>query len=236
LNQLPVLFLPGTLCTGDIFNHQVEALSRLASRVEVVGFSTEVHVDDMARRVAERIYPDTRAAIVGFSMGGMAAMALARLEPSLIDRLALLNSNSHAELKDRQTLRLEHLKLAQQHGLGPVIQEHYLPRYLHRQESQHRQLILDMADRLGVASFSAQIEALASRPDSRRTLLALHCPTLVLGCCEDELCPPEEQRKMSQWVNGSELRLLEDCGHFSTLEQPAAVSEALCKWYRKDSR
>ena len=35
-------------------------------------------------------------------------------------------------------------------------------------------------------------------------------------------------------VRGSELLLLEECGHFSTLEQPEAVNRALRGWYLKD--
>jgi pimeloyl-ACP methyl ester carboxylesterase len=37
-------------------------------------------------------------------------------------------------------------------------------------------------------------------------------------------------------VEHSDLLLLDNCGHFSTLERPTEVSQALCNWYLESSR
>jgi pimeloyl-ACP methyl ester carboxylesterase len=36
---------------------------------------------------------------------------------------------------------------------------------------------------------------------------------------------------MHQLINNSQLRLLDDCGHFSVLEKPYEVNAALRDWY-----
>lgn len=209
----------------------MEALRPFADRVEVVPFSEECSIDEMVETVATRIPGGSRAAIAGFSMGGMVAMALAQKYPHLVAKLALLNTNSHAELPGRHQARVAHLAQARQNGIETVITEHYLPRYLHRQENSHRKLIAKMAAELGVNCFEAQARALANRSDSVSTLEAVDCPTLILGSSNDVLCPPQEHIDMHRMVPHSDLVLLGACGHFSMLERPQAVNSCLVSWY-----
>jgi pimeloyl-ACP methyl ester carboxylesterase len=227
----PVLLLPGTLCTGSIFERQVKALGGLAPHVEVIQFRRERSIEEMAATVAKRIPPGTSAAVAGFSMGGMVALALARQAADKIARLALINSNHHGDRPERRSRRLGQLATLTDTGLPRLIEEDYLPRYLHRQRLEHRTLIIDMARELGVECFRAQTAALASRPAASDTLRALACPTLIIGSTQDALCPPAVQIEMHRLAPHSDLLLLGDCGHFSTLERPGAVSHALCGWY-----
>ena len=227
----PVLLLPGTLCTGAIFEHQIKALEPLASCVEVVQFRRERSIDEMAATVAQRIPQGTRAAIAGFSMGGMVALALARRAPEKIARLALINSNHHGDHAERRARRLNQLGATTEDDLSSLIERDYLPRYLHRQEPRHRALILDMARELGMGCFRAQTAALADRPDASASLRALDCPILILGSTEDPLCPPTVQIEMHHMTPHGDLLMLSDCGHFSMLERPEAVSCALRSWY-----
>jgi len=234
--MLPVLLLPGTLCTGAIFEQQVKALEPLAPRVEVVQFWHERSIEEMAVTVAQRIPPDTAAAIAGFSMGGMVALALARQAPEKIGKLALINSNHHGDRTERRARRLAQLAATTNDELPGLIESDYLPRYLHLQEPEHRALILRMARELGVDCFRAQTAALAGRQNADETLRALDRPTLIIGSTEDPLCPPAIQTEMHRMVEHSELLLLDNCGHFSTLERPAEVSHALCTWYLESTR
>jgi pimeloyl-ACP methyl ester carboxylesterase len=229
--MLRVLLLPGTLCTGAIFNRQIAALRPLAPSVEVVQFRHERSIDEMAATVAQRIPAGTAAAIAGFSMGGMVALALARQMPERVARLALVNSNHHGDRPERRSRRLAQLAAATDGDLPGLIERDYLPRYLRHQAPEHRALILDMALELGIECLRVQTAALASRPDATETLRTLDCPTLIIGSTEDPLCPPDVQIEMHRTAPSSDLLLLNDCGHFSTLERPDAVSRALCGWY-----
>ena len=185
----------------------------------------------MANTCIEQICPEKGAAIVGFSMGGMVAMEIARQAPGLIKKLALINSNAHADLPGRHQARLKHLEQAKNDGMASMISEHYLDRYLHQDEPKAAQTIIDMAEKLGPTCFAAQIEALATRPDASDLLARIHCQTLVLGSSHDPLCPVSEQRRMHQLLRQSTLEIVENCGHFSTLEKPAEVNQILNQWY-----
>jgi pimeloyl-ACP methyl ester carboxylesterase len=232
LFELPVLFIPGTLCTGAIFEHQVKELAAFAQRIEIVQFKREDSFSKMADKAIERISEHGPAAVIGFSMGGMVAMEIFRRAPALIGKLALLNSNFQADSAENQSTRLLHLEQANAEGMEIVIRQHYLDRYLHKPLAPARKLIVDMACELGPACFKAQIRAHASRPDSSGTLQAIRCPTLILGAGQDALCPPVIQTQMQQMIADSELLMLDDCGHFSMLEKPDEVNKALRDWYQ----
>jgi pimeloyl-ACP methyl ester carboxylesterase len=234
LKKLPVLFIPGTLCTPNVFNSQVKALEPLAAQIDVVRFALEDSISEMADTAIKHIDPKVGSAIVGFSMGGMVAMEIARQAPELIKKLALLNTNLHADLPGRQLARLQHLKEASTSSMGDIIRQYYLDRYLYQAHPEAGKQIITMANNLGTKCFAAQINALATRLDSRDVLANIKCPTLILGASEDELCPQVKQRQMQQTVKNSELKILDACGHFSILEKPPEVNHALQDWYLQE--
>jgi pimeloyl-ACP methyl ester carboxylesterase len=234
LGKTPVLFIPGTLCTGAVFDSQTEALSQTAPHLDVVQFTHEDSISRMADKAIESINRRSGAAIIGFSMGGMVAMEIARIAPELIKKLALLNTNFHADLPDRKSARVRHLRQAKSEGIESVIRQHYLDRYLHQPTISAINLIIKMADEMGVDCFEAQISALASRPDSGETLSEIKCSTLILGARQDQLCPPSGQLRMQEMIENSKLQILESCGHFSMLERPLEVNQALRHWYLCD--
>ena len=232
MNRPPVLCLPGTLCTPAIFDQQVKALADHAPAIEVLRLTTQNSISQMADLAIARIPPQSGAAIIGFSMGGMVAMEIARKAPRLVKKLALLNTNCRTNHAGRQSARTMHLDLVRQMGIEPVIRQYYLPQYLYKPGHDAEALIVRMAAELGVGCFDAQSEALATRPDLKSALAAIDCPTLVLGATQDRLCTPDMQYEMHQLLKNSELVLLEACGHFSMLEQPSLVNEALLRWYK----
>jgi len=226
----PLLLLPGTLCTGAVFKRLLQPLSEYASSVTIAEFREERSIDEMAQQAAHLVPPNQKTSVVGFSMGGMVAIALARRYPDIVDRVALINSNSHADLPGRHEARLKAVAEARRRGLRQVVHDSMLPAYLHRQQAEHRSLILDMAEEHGIDAFAAQIEALANRPDAAAALERIERPVLIIGSMQDPLCPPSSQHDMQRQARNGTLVMLEDCGHFSLLERPATVGRALIDW------
>jgi pimeloyl-ACP methyl ester carboxylesterase len=231
LNKLPVLFIPGTLCTPAVFDHQIKAFKSLASNIDTVQFGLEDSIPKMAETAIKHIQRRKGAAIIGFSMGGMVALEIARRAPELMKKLCLLNSNFGADITGRHLARLQHLEEANSKSMGVMIRRYYLDRYLYKASSDIEELIIEMASKLGTKCFAAQINALAMRQDSSKSLQDIQCPTLILGSTQDQFCPPGLQTQMHQLIKNSTLRILNDCGHFSMLEKPLEVNQALQEWY-----
>ena len=90
--------------------------------------------------------------------------------------------------------------------------------------------VREMAVRVGPSEFVRQQQAIMARPDARPALARIDCPTLVLCGQQDRLTPPGLAQEITAGIAGASLRLLADCGHLSTLEQPGAVDRALAEW------
>jgi pimeloyl-ACP methyl ester carboxylesterase len=68
------------------------------------------------------------------------------------------------------------------------------------------------------------------RPDNAALLASIRCPTLVIVGREDVLTPPELSQDIARGIAGARLEIIRECGHLSTMEQPAAVNRALRSW------
>jgi pimeloyl-ACP methyl ester carboxylesterase len=109
------------------------------------------------------------------------------------------------------------------------------PLYVHRDrhgDQELKRIVRAMAAETGLEGYLRQQQAIMSRPDSRPSLAAIRCPTLVLVGEGDEATPPELAREMAGAIAGSRLVIIPDSGHLSTLEQPQAVTAALVEWMR----
>ena len=77
-----------------------------------------------------------------------------------------------------------------------------------------------------------QQTAIMGRIDSRPTLAAIKCPTLVLTGDEDNTIPNSLSKEMADGIPGAKLTILSDCGHMPQPERPQATGEALIEWLR----
>ena len=87
-----------------------------------------------------------------------------------------------------------------------------------------------MCHDVGPQAFVRQQKAIMARVDLRPLLPTIRCPTLVLVGAQDELTPPHLADEMAAAIPGARLVKVAECGHLSTLEQPAAVTRALLEW------
>jgi pimeloyl-ACP methyl ester carboxylesterase len=91
-------------------------------------------------------------------------------------------------------------------------------------------IIRDMAERTGIDGFVRQQTAIIGRPDSRLDLKGIDVPTLILCGREDAITPLARHEEMAALIPGSQLTVVEACGHLSTLERPQEVNQALRAW------
>jgi len=68
---------------------------------------------------------------------------------------------------------------------------------------------------------------MAERPDSIETLKTINVPTLLVTGDEDILTGINEAELMRQHISGSQLRVIQQAGHYSPWEQPPEASRLL---------
>lgn len=228
-DPLPIVLIPGLTCSARLYAEQIPALWRFGP----VTVADHTHDDSMAA-IARRILGTAppHFALAGLSMGGYIAFEILRQAPDRVAELALLDTGARAETPEQTERRKVVIVLAKS-GRYAEVPDIAFPIYVHR--SRHndaglKQTVRMMAAETGVEAFLRQQQAIIGRPDSRPDLGAIKCPTLVLVGDGDEATPPELAREIAGAISGARLVTIADCGHLSTLEQPAKVTAALVDW------
>jgi len=227
--SLPLVLVPGLLCSARLYAPQVAALWPLGP-VTVADHRRDADMEGIAARILENAPP--RFALAGLSMGGYIAFAMMRLAPERIARLALLDTSARPDVPEQKAGREKFIAMAEAGKLADVV-EALTPRFLHR--SRHsdealKRVVREMAAETGAEAFVRQQKAIMARPDSRPLLATIRCPTLVLVGDGDELTPPELAKEIAGGISSANLVLVPDCGHLSTLEKPDVVNAALAEW------
>ena len=224
---MPVLiFVPGLLCTATLFEAQIKSLSpRIPCHVaDTTGLSS---VEEIAARTLAEINGPFIA--VGLSMGGYIATEMARSAPERALGLGLLSTNASADSDEKRAQRRDLIALSQI-GKFKGVTPRLLPRLLSKEAQDNDMLVqqvLDMALEIGQENFTSQQMAIMARQDRHAFLETLLLPSLVLCGTADILTPPAQSQKMADALPASELVLLDDIGHLSTMEAPEACNEAL---------
>lgn len=230
MNNKPLLvFIPGTLCTGEMF---LPVLANLLFETKTVEFNKHDNLADMAAEVM-RVVGVRPFIPVGFSMGAMVAFELIRINTPQLIGLVLLNSNCHADTPGRKAGRDAHLKIAKSQGIEALIRQEYLPVYFSNPDCPESEIVTQMSAQLGLETFEAQLKVLADRPDSLDVLTNFSKPLLIVGAQNDRPCPPEHQKMMAKAAAQSELYILSECGHFAPLQTPKIIANLIKQWVKK---
>jgi pimeloyl-ACP methyl ester carboxylesterase len=226
---LPTVLIPGLYATPRQFAGQLPALWRFGA-VHVADTRHGASWSEMVDVVLEAAPP--RFALCGLSMGGALALAIAQRAPARVDRIALLGTSAAADDEGARAARqgaLAELRAGRLDELSAASFP-YLVDPLRADDAQLRAVTRGMLDDVGAEAAIRQLESFMERPDLRDGLAAIDMKALVLAGESDRIAPVARAEELHVALRGSELVVLEECGHLSPLEQPAAVAAALVAW------
>ncbi|MBX9990431.1 alpha/beta fold hydrolase [Phreatobacter oligotrophus] len=226
---LPLVFVPGLNCTADLFAPQI-AHFRDAHPVTVADHASDETIAEIAHRLLASAPP--KFALIGLSMGGYVALEVMRQAPQRVAKLALLDTRASQDVLGDTEIRQAAIKMAQT-GRFDDIHNVLWPRIVHIRrlgDTALEAIVRTMSDKTGPARFIRQQKAIMARPSYEASLAAIRCPTLILVGEDDALTPRFMSEDMAEAIRGSELVVVPDCGHLSTLERPEAVNAALERW------
>ncbi|MEO1902821.1 MAG: alpha/beta fold hydrolase [Alcanivorax sp.] len=234
-NDQPVLMLlPGMVCNGRAWRHQVR---HLAGRCEarIADYGDARHMTDMARAVLDQA-PE-RFLLAGHSMGARVAMEVQRLAPHRVVGLCFAGTEygpcpaGEAGRRETET-RNGLLALAREQGM-PAMARRWLPALIPEARLADESLVEEILAMIAEHSpdqLEGHIAAGAARPDSRAVLRSISTPTLLLAGAEDRLRPPAAHRDMAALIPAARLVEIPGAGHMLTMENPEAVNAALDQW------
>jgi len=228
-NGLPVVLVPGLLCSARLFAEQIPALWRFGP-VTVADHTRDDSIEGIARRILAAAPP--HFALAGLSLGGYIVFEIVRQAPERVAKLAVLDSRVGAELPAQTATRLPLIELAKT-GRFAEIPDRLFPVFVHRDrlgDAALKSIVRTMAEETGPEAFLRETQAIMTRADARPVLSTIACPTLVLVGDGDQLTPPKLAEEIAGGIRGARLVVIPDCGHLSTLERPAAMNQALAEW------
>jgi pimeloyl-ACP methyl ester carboxylesterase len=223
---LPTVLVAGLNCSARLYAEQIPALWQFGP-VTVADHRHDDSMTAMARRILAAAPP--HFALVGLSMGGYVAFEIMRQAASRVAKLALLDTGARGEAPERTEQRKPLIALAKSGCFAEILESQY-PTLVHR--SRHNDAALKATVRAmnaetGAEAYLRQQQAIMTRVDSRPSLAAIKCPTLVLVGDSDEATPPDLAREMATAIPGAKLVVVAECGHLSTIERSQAVNKSL---------
>lgn len=235
----PVVLIHGWAYDSAATWHRV--LPRLAGDLRVIAVDMRAHgksdrvrgrheVEDLADDVAAvlDVLGPGRVAVVGYSMGGMVAQALARRHPARVERLVL--AATAACLWPRRAPATCLLLVARAlTRLDPTALPRVLHLYLTRAgviPPEHSawlwETLLDRDTDLDHAAGFA-----LARFDARPWVGRLAVPTLCLVTAQDQLVPPARQRETAAALPGAQVVEIEGARHEAVFTHAPEIAAAI---------
>lgn len=224
-----IFLLAGLLCDEEVWQAQAREL-RKRHDVRIASFADCDSIAAMAAQVLDRA--PRRFCLAGHSMGGRVALEIYRQAPQRVERLALLDTGCHPAAPHEVESRGVLVRQALAEGIDAIAETWALPMIADGNRTNAKLVgrVLAMVHRMSGQIYARQTRALLARPDATPVLAEIRCPTLLLCGKQDAWSPPPRHEAMAAAIPHARLRLIDDCGHMSTMERPAEVLAALEEW------
>jgi pimeloyl-ACP methyl ester carboxylesterase len=222
--------MPGLLCDQAFWTART-ALEALAP-VVVADFSRAASIEAMAEQALATAQGPILA--IGHSMGGRVALEAMRQAPQRIVGLALLDTGIHTRRPGEEEKRAAMIRLAYDQGMA-ALADVWVPPMVDPRRQNDAALLAPMKAmvlRATPEQHERQMRALLNRPDPRALLPTITCPTLVMVGRHDQWSPLAQHEEIAALIPGARLAVIEDAGHMTLMEQPAASAAVLVDWLR----
>ncbi|MEO6470972.1 MAG: alpha/beta fold hydrolase [Aeromicrobium sp.] len=237
-----VVFGHGLLFSGHMFRAQIDRL-RPSYRCVTIDWRGQGKSPATADGYdMETLFEDAAAVIdglgvgavhyVGLSMGGFVGQRLASRRPELIRSLSLLDTSAGPEDPDKVSQYRLLAAIYRWVGMNPLEGKvkplMFGPTYLADPSSksgiEEFKAVLRAADRVGIKK---AIRGVTDRLPVVDELPSISTPTLVVVGEDDVATPVAKAEKIVAGIKGATLKLVPNCGHSSTVEQPDALADLL---------
>jgi pimeloyl-ACP methyl ester carboxylesterase len=194
-------------------------------------FTIDQFADDVALLLAS--LGIERAVITGLSMGGYIALSFWRRHRAMVRALVLADTRAGADGDETRAKRRALIDVALTRGSGAVA-DGQIAGMIGKSTRAKRPALIDDVHRMlasaPVPGIVGALEAMMERADSTPTLATIDVPTLVVVGAEDVLTPVSEAEILHEAIRGSRLEVIDQAGHVSNLERPAAFNHVLSEF------
>jgi pimeloyl-ACP methyl ester carboxylesterase len=226
-----IILIHGFPFNKSMWNDQMEVLTEkcrvIAYDVRGFGnseagtddFSIELFVSDLINLMdALKI---EKAMLCGLSMGGYIALNAIENYPKRFSALILCDTNCVADTPEAIEKRMIAIENIDKYGVEPYANESiknlFAPiSFITNQEKIA--VVKEMIMKAKVPSLTATLLALTTRKETCNKLPDIKVPVMILVGEDDKITPPVAARQMHKNIKGSILKVIENAGHLSNIE------------------
>jgi pimeloyl-ACP methyl ester carboxylesterase len=174
-------------------------------------------IDGWAERVLDEV--EGELVVVGASLGGYVALAMARRDPERIRGLLVAGSRATPDPPDRKALRDEMIRVVEKEGI----------------EGWNRDFSPPGPSNRTTDELVRGIEALRDRPDATDVVTSFEAPLVVVVGDQDDILPVDEARQIAASAPNGRLEVVEGAGHVVSVDAPERFNQILLGLLRSAS-
>ena len=174
-------------------------------------------VDGWGEHVLERA--EGELLVVGASLGGYVALAMARISPDRVRGLLVAGSRATPDPPERRALRDEMIKVVREEGI----------------EGWNREFSPPGPDDRTIDELVRGIEALRDRRDATQVVADFERPLVLVVGDADEILPVDEARQIAESAPDGSLEVVEGAGHVVSVDAPELFNEVLRQFLQRAS-
>ncbi len=198
-----------------------------ASQTNNASWSLLDQAEDVAVLLDQLSVPE--AHVLGLSMGGYVALALAALQPQRLLSLVLAHTKATADTDQAKAGRAQAIKTVQTRGVD-VFADGMLEKLLAPQATPEVRTRARALMNQPASTVVAALQALRDRPDRQAELSRIDVPALALTGAEDGISTPEENRALAGQLPNAQLEIISGAGHLSPWEAPDAFASTVLRF------
>ncbi|MES2761626.1 MAG: alpha/beta hydrolase [Bacteroidota bacterium] len=229
----PVIFIHGFPFDKSMWMPQMEFLkaSHRVIAYDINGFGKSVNNDNLGSIVgfAEDLIKlmdvlnISKAIICGLSMGGYIALNAVKRFPGRFSALILADTQCGADTPEAKENRYKTIEQVKNEGISSF-GEGFIKKAFCKNTFETKNELVKRITKIVMLNpaktITGGLTALAERYETCSALDKIHIPTLIICGKEDELTPVEKSEVMHKGIKNSELKIIDEAGHLSNLEQP----------------
>jgi 3-oxoadipate enol-lactonase len=243
IGKTPIIFLHGFPFNKSMWDGQLDFLKNshrlIAIDCRSFGQSLDNHIEASIDLFTNDLIQfmnalDLKKVIVcGLSMGGFIALNAIKKYPKRFSALILCDTQCASDTKEQKAKRMETIKEIETNGISNFTTT-FVNAVFHEDTITNKMGLVAKIEADILANTPEVIigglKALASRAETCSSLSKIEVPTLIICGREDQVTPLSQSEFMHRNIENATLKIIENAGHLSNLEQPEAFNAELLEF------